>query len=432
MRQQKALAELGGHIFGLRFDPSSQYAVVVGSEKSLSLYDVHAQKLAAKSTPHIGDVYAVGFSPSGRRLVSGGLDGLMTIWTFSPAGTPIPPHQFSPSPQMLAATQRNSISEIRIVGENAAWIHTWDQQQRRFRLHQDKDETAEMDTVQLRDRLVESLDLAKVSAFRISELSPITLWANGTTNLPTELISLQENMDTDKVVASVSRKGELLAVVDNSGGAFVFERRVGLIRMVDIGRKDPRAVALLPKQDLLIVGFLDGDVVGINFRTGQQVFQTRCGDKPVLFLVSDHKRQRVFSLARNGPLCVFGLSGEHAVEQRELLADVLAFSPDEDMLAVAGLTGVITLYNAADLGELVRYDGHRGPVHALHFTLDSEQLVSGGADEIIRRWPAAEARRIALASRVHLKEALKNKRTMPADEAIKPWVSEYSQSFNPK
>jgi WD40 repeat protein len=64
------------------------------------------------------------------------------------------------------------------------------------------------------------------------------------------------------------------------------------------------------------------------------------------------------------------------------------------MVAVSGLGGIIVLYRTSDLTEIVRYDGHRGAVQALHFTLDNNYLVSGGEDETLRVWPAKEASQI--------------------------------------
>jgi WD40 repeat protein len=79
---------------------------------------------------------------------------------------------------------------------------------------------------------------------------------------------------------------------------------------------------------------------------------------------------------------------EHAIRRLQVeQGPVIALSPDGKILATAGVSGKIRLWNPAN-GEEVRgaLEGHEGAVHALAFASDNKRLVSGGADRSLRLW----------------------------------------------
>jgi WD40 repeat protein len=124
------------------------------------------------------------------------------------------------------------------------------------------------------------------------------------------------------------------------------------------------------------------------------------------------------------------LAGHLALPNHDVSSYAIALSPDENMLATGGASGVIVLYAADTLAEIARFGGHRGSVDALGFSLSSEWLYSGGSDETLRRWPAGEVRRIVTAPRSELVKALSSRR--PAgDEQFDIAVREYRPSILP-
>lgn len=424
MRQQSTIAELAGHLFAVSFDPSGQYLAVAGSDKTVSLYDVRSQKLVAKSAAHQGAVNALAFNAGGSLLVSGGADGRLVIWRVEPTGVAVPAHGFVPSPQMLAATQRNSISDIRVIDEQAAIVSTWDQRQRVLRLRRAPKGSRPLTEGQMSVRLIESLDLARTSTFKVQAFSHAKLWGQIDQDVSSQLSAL-ESPDAKPLMA-LERSGKVLAAATPDGNLVLFKRGGKSVRL-NLARKGASAVAVFGR--VAYVGFEDGSIVGFDMETRLRRFMSRCGDSPVQFLVGKLRAQQVVSALRGGGVCVLDSSGKVVVEEPGLLADAIALSPDESMLAVGGLTGTVSLRDAGDLAELASYEGHRGAVHALHFTRDSQQLVSGGADEILRQWPAAEARRIQQASALQLKVWLASRKAMPAGPSAAPWAAGYSASI---
>jgi WD40 repeat protein len=67
----------------------------------------------------------------------------------------------------------------------------------------------------------------------------------------------------------------------------------------------------------------------------------------------------------------------------------MEFSPDGTLLATAGYTGAVTLWDVA-AGEPVRtFEGHEGRVWAVSFSRDATLLASAGDDHTVRLWSTA-------------------------------------------
>ena len=199
---------------------------------------------------------------------------------------------------------------------------------------------------------------------------------------------------SEKIVTVLSRGRDLLAVIDSHGRATIFHGPNDATYTVEIEKQSAHAGVFVNSGRLLIIGFNEGTISGFRVTTGQNVFDARCGSDAVLFLLGDLSRQRLITGTRSGPMCIFDIAGQLVSKNDGIATDAIALSPDTTMLAAAGLTGEIMLMSAEDLSEIARFDGHRGAVHALHFWLDGDRLVSGGADETVRVWPARKAQRI--------------------------------------
>jgi WD40 repeat protein len=392
-QKQQTLGEAGGHVFALRFDPSGQYLATAGSDHSISIYDVRAQRLLFKApSAHDGYIYDLEFAPRGDRLVAVGLDGQLTVWKVIVMGGPVPPHFFQPAEGMLASRQRNRISEIRIVRENAALVRTWDQRDRILRIDPVAEEGSIPQGSVFQDRLAESLDLAKVSAFRLTQFSPVALWTGGSEEVPAIVKEAKNFGDPDKQIVALSRDRKLLGIVASNGRAHVFIKgETGSSRVFETGGSAASAAAFVPATDLLLLGYEGGQIHGFSTRSGTEVFEAKCEHSPIQFLIGDQSGPNFIAASRRGPLCLFDASGSLVAQSPRLVTDALALAPDGSLVAAAGLEGEIVLMSALDLSELARFRGHRGSVDAVHFTLDSKNLVSGGADETLRVWPAKEA-----------------------------------------
>jgi len=89
---------------------------------------------------------------------------------------------------------------------------------------------------------------------------------------------------------------------------------------------------------------------------------------------------------------VFLLTPEGAlrlhVEAAEAPVIALAFSPDGMRLAVASPRGGIGIFDVASGKPVFTLNGPGLPVWSLGFTPDGRQILTGGADRLLRRWDA--------------------------------------------
>ncbi|MCS6835939.1 MAG: WD40 repeat domain-containing protein [Anaerolineae bacterium] len=66
--------------------------------------------------------------------------------------------------------------------------------------------------------------------------------------------------------------------------------------------------------------------------------------------------------------------------------NVAAYDAERDLLALAGRSGLVQVWDAAERTARARLEAHRGPINALAFSNDGARLASAGVDGIVRIW----------------------------------------------
>ena len=157
-------------------------------------------------------------------------------------------------------------------------------------------------------------------------------------------------------------------VVSSSGVVRLFDRETGSVLREFLGHGGiVFSASLSPDGKILATSSQDNTVRFWETQTGRQVRQTSISDDVALdqgkWLPSDDRPR-------------------------------LAFSPKQNLLAVAMPDHTIRLWEVPSGKELRRLSGHEDNVHSLAFSPDGRLLVSGGRDEKARVWEVETGRQV--------------------------------------
>ncbi|WP_337172948.1 WD40 repeat domain-containing protein [Paludisphaera sp.] len=305
---------------------------------------------------HSDVVTSVAFSPDGRRLVSGGWDGLVKLWDL---------REGSAAPKLLRV-MRGKWDEVEsvafgpdgrtIAGLGVGWdgapfsaVTIWDQEGGRGR-------------VLLRasgkvDSMAFSPD-GRTLATAGGESRTVTLWdaANGA-----ELLSLPEHTAPVWSVAFApdgrlaAASGMVPAMVDPAA-----EERRGEIKIWDVSGEKPECLRKLVGHDY--------GVAAATFSPDGKLLASGGFDRAIRLWDPEDGESRAELTGHIGWVAA------------------LAFSPVEPLLASGSHDRTIRLWDVRDGSCRSVLEGHAGNVYSVAFAPDGRTLASGSLDGAVRLW----------------------------------------------
>ena len=137
------------------------------------------------------------------------------------------------------------------------------------------------------------------------------------------------------------------------------------------------------------VGGQSGHVMGWELTTGEKLFSV--GSEPNVVLAADISPDgRLIALGGPSRLVrVFdSVSGQLVGEQKKHTDWILElqFSRDGLLLASADRFGTVLVSEASSAAEFAVLRGHSGPISGLHWSAESDRLITGGHDGTVRTW----------------------------------------------
>ncbi len=341
----------------------------------------------------LGGGFTIDISPDGRLVASGGYDGTVSIWDFTPrkppltfrgSNAPVYSLLFSPDSQRLGSIGVDQTARVWEVATGREVLTI--QEPARFGMAFTSD---------LRWLAVQNQD----KGLRIL---PVL-------NDPSAAFTI--NVGAVSALA-LSADGKRLAAGIPGGPSFGV-RAWELPSTVD-GLGSPPLVFTLREEDALLANF--GPILGLAFRPdGKQLATAHEGKIVQLWDTTSGKKDRMLKGHTQRVVSVaFGLDGKRLASGSwdrsiriwdpvtgEHLATLtghadkvhgVAFSPDGQRLASASEDATLKIWDLNSGKELCTLTGHGRPVLGIAFSPDGQRIASASQDKTVKVWDAASGR----------------------------------------
>jgi WD40 repeat protein len=357
------------------FDPAADRIVSGGSDGTVRLWTLDGQPAAAPFQGHEGWVLSVAFSSSGDRVVSTGGDGTVRLWTLDgrAATAPFRGHEgkvydvsINPSGDRIVSAGRDGTVRLwTLDGQPAAAP---------FRGHEGRVRSVAFNPGG--DRIVSAGHDGTVRLWMLDG-QPAAAPFRGH---PGEVLSVAFSPSGDRIVSAGDAQGTVrLWTLDGQSAVAPFPGLSGLVFSVAFSPSGDR-IASAGADGTVRLWALDGERAAVPFRGHEGVVSS------VAFSPSGN---RFVSGGSDGTVRLWTLDGQAAAGPFQAHGDFVrsvAFNSSGDRIVSGGSDGTVRLWTLDGQPGAEPFRGHEDDVNSAAFSPSGDRIVSGGSDGTVRIW----------------------------------------------
>jgi cytochrome c len=208
----------------------------------------------------------------------------------------------------------------------------------------------------------------------------IALWQQGQT-APDRVI---EGHQGPVVGLSLTHAGDAVVSASWDGTARITSLETDAVRILSGHQGNVNAAAFFPDGRIATAGY-DGTLRLWPAKEGEPVVHPLPSPLNSVVVTPDNE---IITAGADGAVRFLNARGEirYTVETGATPVIALALSPDSKRVAAASIGGSVTIVDRGSGAKLFTLVGPGLPVWSLAFRPDGEELLTGGADRLVRRW----------------------------------------------
>ena len=372
-----------GEVDAVGFSPDGGRVVSGGVDGLVRVWDLATGVQVRELAGHEGGVTSVGISPDGGRVVSGGVDGLVRVWDLA---TGVQVRELAGHEGGVTSVGISPDGGRVVSGGVDGSVRVWDvareEQLLDFVGHRGRVNSVEFSWDG--DRVASGGDGSVRVWDAVGGMALHTIFGHG----------------REVTATALSPDGARIASGSRDGGLRIWETGTEAQLLGQLGHSGGvSAVAFSPDGRRVLTGGFDGVVRVWDASSGAQLWEFVGHRSEVTSVRFSWDGARIGSGGVDGSVRVW--EADQVAEFRESVGrrggvSSIDLSRDGAQIVSGHRDGFVRLWDSLSGAQLAELQGHCGEVNSVSFSADNAKVVSGGDDGSVRVWDSANGEQLRM------------------------------------